>query len=140
MTRTEIKASLRMRFTRYLEAKLHNRGKRLMFLASLAARLHISGQFDKVTRDKLNQVMQLSKGSASLVVPFELSKVIWHGKTAVEIFHYDPANTPLTEEVIEKMTQSAISSTPAWLRYGDNSEMAKDVSKLLHNRGLVFGF
>lgn len=135
-----LRAGIRARTVKALDCSLPNRGKRVVFLASLAASLGAGSSFDKQTRGKLNRVMQLAKGDSALVVPFELSKVIWRGMTGVEIFHYDPKADPLTGDMIEQMAQHAIRTMPEWLRYSNGDVMAKDVGQLLRARGEVFGF
>lgn len=135
-----INAGLRQRCAGLLDAVLHKRGKRIVFLASLAASVGPTTSFTKETRVKLNRVMHLAKGDSALVFPFELSKVIWHGKSGVEIFHFDPTANPLTTDMIEQMAHNAVMTMPRWLQYGDFSEIAQDVGRLLRSRHEVFGF
>lgn len=133
-------AVLWQRTTSVLDSVLSQRGKRVVFLASLAARLGSTHRFDKQTRQKLNTIMKLVHGESALLLPYELSAVIWHGKSGVEIFHFDPKRRDLSQEQICQMTQSVVNSMPAWLRYGENTEIEQDIVRLLHNRTQVFGF
>lgn len=140
MTLSSISARLWLRTTRVLDGSLPNRGKRVIFLASLAASLGVTGSFDKETRSKLNRVMQLASGDSALVVPFELSRVIWHSKSGTEIFYFDPTSSELTQDMIQKMASHVIKTMPSWLQYGAPQDIEKDVGLLLQNRSTIFGF
>lgn len=130
----------RVQLARTLAATLPPRGKRLVFLVSLASRLNAAERFDEETRHKLNQVLQLAAGDGALVLPYELREVIWHGKTGKEIFQVDPKSPQLSSDEILQMAKSAIDSMPSWLRYGDSEEINQDIARLLQNRQTVFGF
>lgn len=116
------------------------RGKRLVFLVSLSSRLNQAEQFDKETRQKLNQVMCLAAGDNSLVLPYELREVIWRGKSGTEIFRFDPTSPELPQETIHSMAKNVLDSMPDWLRYDDIEHITQDVIKLLGSRQQVFGF
>jgi hypothetical protein len=124
----------------FLQQNLNSRGKRIVFLASLAAQVSNANHFDKETRHKLNELMQLARGDTALVLPYELSAVIWEGKSGKEIFHVDPATGELTQDSIQQMTRSVVAAMPEWLRYGAPDQIEQDVGKLLENRNAVFGF
>lgn len=140
MNLSSIGADIWHRTTRILDGSLPNRGKRVVFLASLAANLGTASSFTKETRIKLNRVMCLASGDSALVVPFELSRVIWRGKSGVEIFHFDPKAAPLTQDMIEQMASSVVKAMPSWLHYDINEKIQSDVSTLLRHRMEVFGF
>lgn len=133
-----IRAKLSSRITQYLNGVIGSDGKRAVFLASLAARLRPDSDFDKKTLEKLNTLLRLTKDNSALGFPFALSKVIWQGKTGTEIFEIDPATGELTQETIERMAQNAIRQMPAWLFYGEEADIQKDVGELLQNRYMVF--
>jgi hypothetical protein len=133
-------ASVQVRAAAALQSVLPVRSKRMVFLASLAQRLSNQSHFDKATRQKLNTVMQLAHGEDSLLLPMELSEVIWQGKKGAEIFRFDPAQVPITQENIKEMTQSVLQAMPQWLRYGEEPEIERDVATLFENRKSVFGF
>jgi hypothetical protein len=138
-TLSRLKDAIRSSVVGMLQAHLPKRTKRLVFLASLAARLKGSEQFDNETLRKLNRVMELGKSDSSLKLPCELSRAIWQGKTKYEILSLEHAEGVLDSAHKAEMSQRIISAMPRWLRYGSDKDIQIDVRRLLDNKSFVLG-
>lgn len=125
-------------FTSMLNHYLPNRTKRLVFLASLTARLKETQSPDTETISKLNRAMELAKSDSAIKLPYELSRAIWHGKTSYQIFNADISQESLHPIRVKEMSTSVLLAMPSWLRYGSDTDMEQDVSKLLDRRSMVF--
>jgi hypothetical protein len=127
--------------SRFLDVHLPPRMKRLVFLASLTARLRGSETFDDDTLRKLNKLMVLANSENALRLPIQLSRAIWNGKTAYEITHdtLQQGDESFGKERLKSLAHCVITAMPSWLRYGDDSDIEKDLNCLLGNRTLVFG-
>ena len=139
MTLSGLNGGIQRRLTAYVNARLPARTKRLVFLASLSARLKGSDTFDNETLHKLNKVMVLCNTESALKLPVQLSRAIWHGKTSYEIFNADIQEGTLNRALIKELAQRVTSAMPGWLRYGDDTAIEKDVERLLDNRLVVMG-
>lgn len=126
---------------------LSGKTKRMVFLASLSARLKSDskeeiGQFadDDETLAKLNEVMALAHRTSSTKLPVVLSKVIWQGQT-VELIAQEDVRTskPFTKERLQQISARVLDAMPSWLRYDSDPVIKSDVTKLLEHRGLVLG-
>lgn len=127
--------------TAILEHILPPRTKRLMFLASLSARVKDVEEkqkepaFDDATLQKLNQLMALSANDEALKLPVHLSRVIWRGKTLADICGEDLPTKQLTPDRVESISQTIVSGMPSYLKYDKAEEMVGQVKKLLlHHR------
>ena len=127
-------------FASILESQLPNRTKRLVFLASLTARLKATDKVDNEIFRKLNLAMELSKTDSALKSPYYLSRAIWHGKASYEILGRDQTVQTPEQTCIKELASKIISAMPTWLWYGERSEIAKDVEHLLDNKSLGFSF
>lgn len=139
MTLSGMNGAVRNSLQGFLQAHLPNRTKRMVFLASLTARLKGSQPFDNETLEKLNRVMELAKADSALKLPYELSRAIWRGKTPYEILKTDVTEGSFSNVRIKEMSASIISAMPDWLRYGDHKDIEQDVERLLDHKSLVFG-
>jgi hypothetical protein len=139
MTLSGLRGGIRAKAALFLESRLPARTKRLVFLASLSARLKGSDTFDNETLHKLNQVMVLCNTESALKLPVQLSRAIWHGKTSYEIFNANLSSPQLERNIIRQAALRAISAMPSWLRYGDDCAIMEDVERLLDNRLAVLG-
>lgn len=138
MTLSGMNGAVRKGFQGFLQAHLPKRTKRMVFLASLTARLKGSQPFDNETLEKLNRVMELAKTDSALKLPYELSRAIWHGKNPYEILKTDITEGSFSNVRIKEMSASIINAMPDWLRYGDNQDIEQDVERLLDHKSLVF--
>lgn len=115
---------------------LPTRSKRLMFLASLAARLVRDGVFNTETMQKLNGSLQLARSEKALQLPQTVCAIIWDADTSQKIFseiHGDYAgDSCLLFEDAQQVCRRAVELTPAWLRYGSAEEMMRDASQLFY--------
>lgn len=139
MTSSGMNGAIRRGFSNFLQNHLPNRTKRLVFLASLTARLKGSDTFDNETLHKLNKVMTLCSTESAMKLPVQLSRAIWRGKTSYEIFNADLHAGALETARIKEMAARAISAMPGWLRYADDSVIEQDVARLLDHGLAVFG-
>lgn len=135
----KVSGAMRAGFTRLLARHLPKRTKRLIFLASFSARLKGSNNFDNATLKKLNEVMALASSDSSIKLPVHLSRAIWNGKTVLDICDENVCIAPYGNTHVRMLAQRVINVMPAWLRYGDESVIKEDVSKLLDNRDIVLG-
>jgi hypothetical protein len=137
---TRITTVVRRGAIAFLDRHLQGRTKRLIFLASLSARLKDSSKLDHDTMKKLNTLMDLCKDESAIKLPVELSKVIWHGKASYEICRDQVSSlSSLSSDRINLISTRVLTAMPAWLRYGNDDEMQKDVAKLLTCRTAVLG-
>jgi len=116
---------------------LPNRTKRLVFMASLTARLKGSDTFTDDTLRKLNTIMSLSNSDSAMKLPVHLSRVIWRGKGSYEIFNDNVDKSSLTQTQIKNAISRALDAMPAWLRYCDDAVIEKDVQCIIENRSIV---
>lgn len=139
MTLSGLNCAIVNRFGGILQQHLPNRTKRLVFLASLCARLKETETFDNATLQKLNQVMALSNTESALKLPVQLSRAIWRGKSSYEIFNADVQKEPLEQRSIPQMAMRVLAAMPSWLRYESDAAIKKDVMHLLNNSPTVLG-
>lgn len=139
MTLSGLKSAMQGRFTGFLHRHVPNRTKRLIFVTSLSARLKDTQTLDNATLAKLNQVMVLSHTEDAMKLPVQLSRAIWNGKSAREIFNADLPKEMLCRGRIKELASAAIAAMPAWLHYGEPNEIEYDVSRLLNNSNTVLG-
>jgi hypothetical protein len=126
---------------------LSGKTKRMVFLASLSARLKSDskkeiGQFadDDETLAKLNEVMALAHSTSATKLPVVLSKVIWQGQALEQIALEDVRTSkPFTKERLQQISARVLDAMPSWLRYDSDPVIERDVTKLLQHRGLVLG-
>jgi len=136
MTLLSVRNSFLDHLINFLKKRLPDRTKRLVFLASLTARLKDSEIFDIATLKKLNRVMALASSDAAIELPVCLSHAIWHGKSAYNILSIDNTNANelvIDNKNIERMSLSVISIMPQWLLYGEQKAIRQDVEQLLNN-------
>jgi hypothetical protein len=125
-------------FASFLYRHLPDRTKRLMFLASLSARLSKKTTFDQRTLHKLNQAMSLSADDSALNLPVQISHAIWKGDNGVEILRPNENFAEMTSEKAEELIDGLISAAPKWIHYGkDDKELRSDVRELLMNQELL---
>ena len=123
----------------FLKTHLPNRTKRLVFLASLTARLKNSDFFDAETLKKLNLVMALASNDAAIELPVCLNKVIWHDQSACKILSINNVCCESQNKIeietsnIKSMAASVMSVMPDWLSYGERKDIQNDVEQLLSN-------
>ena len=130
---------IRNSFTKMLNLHLPKRTKRLVFLASLTARLKGSSAFDDKTFNKLNQIMCLASSDSALKLPVQLSKVIWQGRTQFDIRNEAENIGAFSTDCIARITNKALKLMPDWLRYDDDLEIEKDIETLFHNSEILLG-
>lgn len=115
---------------------LPNRGKRLMVLTSLHARLVRDGVFHEETLSKLNQSLYLASSEKALELPASVYKQLWDAEQLKSIMkdidgQYD-GETCLLYDDAKKVSQSIIPLIPSWLRYDSNERMLQDVVNLFY--------
>lgn len=134
---SRVTTALRELFIKNLEQHLPRRTKRLLFLASLSARVKEEPEFDNETLHKLNRLMELSNSDSALKLPIHLSRVIWQGKTIQEICGEEIVKGQLTPDRIQLAAQRVQSLMPSWLRYGRPEDITKDLKQLLTHRQIL---
>lgn len=115
---------------------LPNRGKRLLMLTSLHARLVRDGVFHNETLTKLNDSLFLASSEKALVLPASVYNQLWDAEKVKNIMaeidgKYD-GDTCLLFDDARRVSQSIISLTPSWLRYDTNEQMLKDLIQLFY--------
>ena len=139
MFMSKMKGALQQSLTGFLAEHLSARTKRLVFLASLTARVKETNELNDETLSKLNKLMALSNDASALKLPVYLSKAVWHGKDSRTIFNGDVVNSDISSGRIKDMAFNVIASMPAWLRYGSDGDMANDVKRFIDNRSTLIG-
>lgn len=122
----------------FLSKHLSNRIKRTIFLASFWARVKDDEQIHPAMLKKLNDVMVLSNTEEALMVPVQLSRVIWNGRTSTEICRTDVLEKVLSEDQIRSAASSVNLTMPTWLKYAEKDKIESDIKTLLGHRSLVF--
>lgn len=140
MTSSGLKTTIAQHISAFVQRHVPKRTKRLVLVMSLSARMKNTDTFDNETLSKLNQVMALSHTESAMKLPVQLSKAIWNGKSAVEIFNADHYKEPAAHspDRIGEMVANAFKSMPAWLRYSEK-EAKEDITALLRNSTAVLG-
>lgn len=128
---------IKTRFQGLLDRYIPSRTKRMMFIASLSARLKDSSGLDATTRKRLNEVMAASHDEAAMQVPALLSRVIWDGRTVYQLCDDNVAEGTLDQTRSRRIASSVVEATPAWLRYAGKDDIEKDVRMLLDNRAAI---
>ena len=136
---SSLSAGIKSRITGMLDRYLPSRTKRLMFLASLSARLKDSSSLDKATLSRLNEVMSLSasRNEQGMQVPVILSRAIWDGRTVYQLCDDYIAEGKLDPHRVNRIASKVVDASPAWLRYAGKEEIEKDVQTLLDNRSVL---
>lgn len=131
MITTRLRGGIKHGVVRFFGARLPDRMKRLVYLASLGAYIKGSTSLDDATISKLNKVMALGSNDKALKLPVLLSKAIWDGKVT-PLPHDVYMEHQLGAATVEKvMAHAAVAGTPKWLRYGEEQLIQNDVEKLL---------
>jgi hypothetical protein len=128
---------IKTRFQGLLDRYIPSRTKRMMFIASLSARLKDSSGLDATTRKRLNEVMAASHDEAAMQVPALLSRVIWDGRTVYQLCDDNVAEGTLDQTRSRRIASSVVEATPSWLRYAGKDDIEKDVRMLLDNRAAI---
>lgn len=120
---------------------LPNRGKRIIMLTTLHARLVRDGVFHAETLQKLNDSLFLASSPTALTLPASIYGMVWDVEQLHSILQeidgqYD-GDTCLLYADAKKVSQSIISLTPTWLRYGTVDDMLRDVMSLFYCRPLT---
>jgi hypothetical protein len=114
--------------------------KRIVFLASLSARLKETSTFDNETLAKLNTLISLGKNTQiQTEMGVCISKAVWHGRGTKEILGVNLETAALPKTPAPGIVENIMSKMPAWLRYGSDEEIKRDVVKLLKDQDIVFG-
>ena len=115
---------------------LPNRGKRLLMLTSLHARLVRDGVFHTETLSKLNDSLFLASTEKALVLPASVYNELWDAEKVksimAEINGKYNGDTCLLFDDAKRVSQSFISLTPSWLRYDTHEQMLKDLIQLFY--------
>lgn len=124
-----------------LSILLPNRGKRIIMLTTLHARLVRDGVFHAETLQKLNDSLFLASTPTALTLPASIYGRVWDTNQLHSILNeidgkYD-GDTCLLYADARKVSQSIISLTPAWLRYGSVDDMMRDVMSLFYCKSLT---
>lgn len=122
-----------------LDRHLSQRMKRLVFLASLTARLKGEENLDAETLHKLNVTMELATRDNSLLLPAHLNKIIWSSMSAHNSINEIAIQGDWTKTRIRRICQCVLLAMPCWLRYADDNDIARDVERLLTQHKTVFG-
>ena len=118
---------------------LPNRTKRIVFLTSLAGRLKEAFLLDEVVISGINKLFKLASSDAALEFPYDLSKVIWGGKTREDICRSSFNSNITFTFSIASITRCIMEAIPSWLRYGSDKEIESDIELLLENRTATLG-
>jgi Fic family protein len=125
MNLSSVQEALKKKLTRFLEAKMPRRTKRLTSLASLLAHKKGTTTLDRETIAKLNALMDLGSNDAALKLPVQLSRVIWNGRV-------QPVTvSPTQGQSISQLAVKVMQDFPGWLRYDDEPVIQADVEALI---------
>lgn len=124
-----------------LSILLPNRGKRIIMLTTLHAQLVRDGVFHAETLQKLNDSLFLASSATALTLPASIYSSVWNAAQLQSILHeidgkYD-GDTCLLYADAKKVSQSIITLTPMWLRYGSIDDMMRDVMSLFYCKPLT---
>ncbi len=120
---------------------LPNRGKRIIMLTTLHARLVRDGVFHAETLQKLNESLFLASSDTALTLPASIYGRVWDANQIQTVLNeidgrYD-GDTCLLYSDAKKVSESIISLTPEWLRYGSVDDMRRDVLSLFYCKPLT---
>lgn len=108
--------------------------KRLILFASLSARISKDkAKFNISTLHKLNEIMVLSNRDDALLLPVQLSKVIWSGDDGNVVLYPTPDNQMSEDDVVNKI----MSEIPDWLKYSNMKGIKEDLLRLLHHQEVI---
>ncbi len=136
---SSLSAGIKSRITGMLDRYLPSRTKRLMFLASLSARLKDSSSLDGATLSRLNEVMNLSAShnEKGMQVPVILSRAIWDGKTVYQLCDDYVSEGKLDQQRVHRIASKVVDASPSWLHYAGKDVIERDVQTLLDNRSVL---
>lgn len=115
-------------FVKYL---LPAHAKKLLWLASLHARLVHDELMTDIGLEKLNQTMGLSNSYTALKLPATISTTLWKQEELDAVVKNIKANGSecLTPEEADRLCSTVLKITPDWLRY-DPIDMFIDLRQL----------
>lgn len=115
---------------------LPRRGKRILFLTGVYARLVEHGLLHDETLEKLNRSLMLADSTAALNLPPSIyRRVIDDEELSKAIQGIEATNAGelcLTFSEARKVSQQIVKLAPAWARYGEEKEMERDVVSLFY--------
>lgn len=132
---------LKSLFVNYLEKRLPSRTKRLIFLASLSAKVTTEGdQFDPETLRKINSLLRICGSEKAMNLPIHLNEVIWNNEVVCDVEKLMALDgKEEQEELVQSFVQSVMAVMPKWLKYGRQGDTQKDLETLFRNSKFVFG-
>lgn len=115
---------------------LPRRGKRIILLTTLHARLVRDGVFHEETMCKLNASLHLASSEKALALPASIYGSVWSAEQLKAIMkeidgNYD-GETCLLYSDARRVGESIIELTPRWLKYDNPDEMLNDVLSLFY--------
>lgn len=111
-----------------------NKGKRIIVLASLYAKLVEKGIFHKEALERINNALMIADSEEAMnLPPYVYRKVIDEGQLEEAIKELETTsegNIRLTYREAKRISSQIVDLTPIWLRYSDNKTMEKDIVNL----------
>jgi hypothetical protein len=132
-------AFVKKKFIRILDGALSYRHKRMVFFASLTARLRDTEDLDAVTRRNLNDAMQLATRDDALSLAARTSKLIWKSVTDFDSIKEQIMRQDWSKENISKICTAILQRIPDWLFYSNRKTMAADVELYIRHHQVVIG-
>lgn len=119
---------------------LPDRIKRMIFLASLNAKINNMRNPSVEALNKLNNVLALATNTKAMELPMEISYSIWSGFNTKELINrgFSCAGLPginyraMTSSQKLDLANCVIKNAPKWLRYNDATSMQTDLLKMFN--------
>ncbi len=115
---------------------LPQKGKRILFLMSVYARLVEKGLVHGETLNKLNQLLALADNDSALVLPPSIYRRVIDDAQLKEaiagIESSHEADFCLTYDEARRVSHQLVALTPNWLKYGDQRSMEHDCVSLFY--------
>lgn len=88
--------------------------------------------------ERLNTTLSICRDITSLNLPILHSDKIWSDQEIQKVFERIRLGQFSTTDK-DAMAQVIVTHTPAYLHYGDDQEILKDVQQVLNNRECIMG-
>ena len=114
-----------------LITKMPARMKRMMFFASLIARIRNTSNLDMETAHSLNTALNLANSDTSLMLPAMMSEKIWSSVPGIEeVIHIFKMRNWATDK-LNDICKKIVDIIPDFLVYSSKKRMQEDVECLI---------
>lgn len=116
-------------------------GKRILLVTTLHLQLVRDGIFQEETLEKLNEALRLAKFNDALRLPQAVYDKVWDDKKLQEAIR-SASNGEIKGRMIDfeeakRLSESVVSVSPEWLRYGRRDDMVNDLINLIYRQSTL---